>query len=362
MAAVYEAPNAPFVFRDYPLRPVGLDEVLVRVLMSTICRSDLHSYEGRRPNPTPCILGHEIVGVIEEMGPGIQRDLSGDPLAPGDRITWTEYFADPSYQSEVLDLPQKSASIRKYGHERADVDPHLVGGFAECCYLLPGTGILKVPAELSDEEASPLNCGVATMIAATEAAGIATGDAVVIQGLGLLGLYGVAIARSRAARVVSGIDRVPARLEMAKTFGADLTLDASRLSPDTIRGAVRDACRPDGADAVIEVSGAAEAIPVGLGMLRAGGRYAIAGLVSPGAEVTFDAHLVVRQCLTVRGVHNYHPRHLIQAREFVRREREHFPFRRLVDATFELEDIGLAFRRAANRDVLRAAIVPPSAR
>jgi len=55
-AAVYEAPNAPFVLREFPVRPAKRGEVLVRVSMSTICRSDIHSYEGRRPNPYPGIL------------------------------------------------------------------------------------------------------------------------------------------------------------------------------------------------------------------------------------------------------------------------------------------------------------------
>ena len=61
-AAVCQAPNTPFVIKQYPLRPVRPREVLVRVKMATICRSDIHSYEGRRPNPFPGILGHEIIG------------------------------------------------------------------------------------------------------------------------------------------------------------------------------------------------------------------------------------------------------------------------------------------------------------
>src|SRR3546814_836721 len=208
-AAIYTAPNEPFVVKDYPLRPVAVGEVLVRVRMSTICRSDIHSYEGKRPNPCPGILGHEIIGTIEEIGPGIEKDMRGDPLAVGDRITWSEYFHDgPCYYRDVLDMPQKCQGVRKYGHDHIDTDPHFLGGFAEYCYIQPGTAILKLPDALSDEEATPLNCGVATMIAVTEAAAIAVGDTVVVQGLGLLGLYGCAIAKERGARRVIGIDAV----------------------------------------------------------------------------------------------------------------------------------------------------------
>jgi alcohol dehydrogenase len=341
------------------VRPVRAGEALVRVSMSTICRSDIHSYEGRRPNPVPGILGHEIIGVIEELGAGVERDLRGDRLRAGDRVTWTEYFSDGAcYYRDVLDMPQKCPGLRKYGHDRADEDPHFTGGFAEYCYILPGTGILKLPQALGDEEATPLNCGVATMMAVTEAAAIAMGDSVVIQGLGLLGLYGVAIARARGARLVVGLDAVPGRLAAAARFGADLTLDVARLGEDEIARAVRDACRPDGADAVIEVCGVPDVIPLGLRLLRTGGRYVLGGLVNPDARVTIDANVILRQWITLRGVHNYHPRHLVQALDFVMANRARVPFRDLVDSRFPLEELGVAFRRAAERSVLRAAIVP----
>ena len=358
-AAVYETPNAPFLIREYPLRTAGPGEVLVRVVMSTICRSDIHSYEGRRPNPTPCILGHEIVGVIEELGAGVGHDLRGDPLVVGDRVTWTEYFfAGSSFYRDVLDMPQKSPGLRKYGHDCAADDPHFTGGFGEYCYILPGTGILKVPADLTDEEAVPLNCGVATMISVTEAAGIGMGETVVIQGLGLLGLYGAAMAKSRGARRVIGLDTVPARLELARQFGADITFDVSGTTSDELAAAVRASCRPDGADVVIEVCGNPDAVPAGLRMLRTGGRYTVAGFVNPDADVTIDASLLVRQCVTLRGIHNYHPRHLVQALDFVVANRSRFPFANIVDARFSLTELGEAFRKASERTVLRAAIVP----
>ena len=112
-AAVYDAPNTPFVIRRYPLRDVRPDEVLVRVTMSTICRSDIHSYHGLRPNPCPGILGHEIIGIIDQLGADIGQDLRGDPLAVGDRITWTEYYQHgPSYYRDVHDMPQKAHGVR----------------------------------------------------------------------------------------------------------------------------------------------------------------------------------------------------------------------------------------------------------
>lgn len=358
-AAVYEAPNTPFILKDYPLRPVKPNEVLVRVTMSTICRSDIHSYEGKRPNPCPGILGHEIIGVIEELGGNIKRDMRGDPLHVGDRITWSEYFFDGDcYYREVHDMPQKCHGVRKYGHDLAEEEPHFLGGFAEYCYIVPGTWILKLPDTLSDEEATPINCGVATMVSVTEAAAIGMGDTVVVQGLGLLGLYGLAMARARGARLVIGLDSVPDRLTMAKRFGADLALNVATMSESDVVKTVREACKPDGADAVIEVCGVPEVIPQGLKMLRVGGRYVLGGLVNPDANVTIDANMIVKKWITLRGIHNYHPRHLIQALDFVMTNRDRFPFKDIVDSKFALKDLGTAFKRAAERSVLRAAIVP----
>jgi putative phosphonate catabolism associated alcohol dehydrogenase len=358
-AAVYEAPNTPFVLKEYPLRPAKSGEVLVRVTMSTICRSDIHSYEGHRPNPCPGILGHEIIGIIEEIGADIKNDMRGDPLKIGDRITWSEYFFDGDcYYREVLDMPQKCNGVRKYGHDLATEDPHFLGGFAEYCYILPGTWILKLPDELSDEEATPLNCGVATMASVTEAAEIGLGDAVVIQGLGLLGLYGAAMAKARGARCVIGLDAVASRLEVAKKFGADHVIDISRGSPKSVIDEVRKLCRPDGADAVIEVCGVPDVIPHGLQMLRVGGRYVLGGLVNPNANVTIDANVLLRRWITMRGIHNYHPRHLIQALDFVMANRKRFPFKEIVDSKFALKDLDTAFKKASERTVLRAAIVP----
>ena len=358
-AVVYDAPNTPFVVREYPLRDARPDEVLVRITMSTICRSDIHSYLGHRPNPCPGILGHEIIGVIDQLGTNIKRDMRGDPLAKGDRITWTEYFHHgESYYRDIHDMPQKSDGVRKYGHDLVDEDPHFLGGFAEYCYVVPGTGILKLPDELSDEEATPLNCGVATMVCVTEAAEIQMGDVVAIQGLGLLGLYGCAMAKSRGARMVIGIDSVGDRLAAAKKFGADVVVDISDRSEDDVVAEVRGLAPPDGVDAVIEVCGAPAVIPAGLKMLRVGGRYTLGGIVTPDAHVSIDANMFVKKWVTLRGIHNYHPRHLIQALDFVVTNRDRFPFKDIVDSTFSLDQLDEAFKRASERTVLRAAIVP----
>jgi threonine dehydrogenase-like Zn-dependent dehydrogenase len=303
-------------------------------------------------------LGHEIVGRIVTLGEELTHDMRGDTLAIGDRITWSEFFIPgDNYFAEVLDLPQKSPGVEKYGHMAVTTEPHHHGGFAEYCYVLPKSWILRLPASLTDAEAAPINCGVATMVAATEAASIRLGSTVVIQGLGLLGLYGAALAKSRGARYVVGLDVHDARRAHSHRFGVDLALDPN-MGKAQLFETINAHCKPEGPDAVIEVCGVPDAITLGLDMVRIGGTYVIAGLVSPGANVTIDANRIVRKMVSLRGIHNYHPRHLVEALEFVVANKNRYPFFELVDAHYSLDQVTQAMTDAASQRVLRAAIVP----
>jgi len=357
--AVYDSPTKPFKIIELPIRAPRPDEVLVKIRMSTICRSDVHSYLGHRPNPCPGVLGHEIIGDIVALGPHITHDMRGAALSAGDRITWSEYFIPgANYYTEVLDLPQKSPGVDKYGHMAVTTEPHHHGGFGDYCYVLPQSWILKLPAELTDEEATPINCGVATMICVTERAEIRMGDAVVVQGLGLLGLYGAAIAKARGARLVIGLDTVANRRELGLRFGVDHALDPQAMSEPELVNQVRALCPPEGADAVIEVCGCPGVIPSGLKFLRSGGNYVLGGVVNPDSFVNIDANQILRKLITLRGVHNYHPRNLVEALDFVHANRNRFPFHDLVDGKYSLDQVGQAMKDAEERRVLRAAIIP----
>ena len=98
---MYEAPNAPFVVREFPLRPVVAGEVLVRVSMCTICGADVHSYRGRRPNPLPGLLGHEIIGIVEAMG---DEGALADPSAAAMCLPLGQEAIPPSGHAVTISL------------------------------------------------------------------------------------------------------------------------------------------------------------------------------------------------------------------------------------------------------------------
>jgi threonine dehydrogenase-like Zn-dependent dehydrogenase len=212
--------------------------------------------------------------------------------------------------------------------------------------VLPGTGVLRVPDTLSDAEAAPLNCGVATVAAVVEAAAIEPGETVVVLGAGLLGLYAVAMARAAGAETVVVVDAAPPRLEWAARFGA-----TRGIPPAGVAG-VREA------DVLIEVCGAGTALASGLVTLRVGGRAIVAGFVAPDPGAVLGGHDLVRRCLTVRGVHNYAPRHLARAVEFVATHRTRLPLNDLVDVVVPLDEAETALRLAAERRALRPAVRP----
>ncbi len=105
----------PLEAREYPL-PEELEPgaILVKTRMATVCGSDMHSWRGRRPFPTPSVLGHEGVGTIVRMGAGVERDTAGRALSDGDRITWTIMAAcGRCVFCRIHGLPQKCLQLFK---------------------------------------------------------------------------------------------------------------------------------------------------------------------------------------------------------------------------------------------------------
>ena len=173
--AVFDAANGPFRLARYPLRPVEDTEVLVRVRMSTICRSDIHSWQGKRPSPCPGLLGHEIVGTIVALGAAITHDMREAPLAVGDRLTWPARYSACGECYYCKWLPSNSGvrfckNAKAYGFVTSDTPPHLLGGWAEKIVLQPGTWSYRVPDELTDEQAS--ECAPKNLLRMNEEKGI----------------------------------------------------------------------------------------------------------------------------------------------------------------------------------------------
>jgi alcohol dehydrogenase len=334
---------------------------LCRVLLSTICGSDIHTTTGRRVEPTPLILGHEIVGEVVRLGDGLDRDGFGDSLSVGDRVSWTIMAACGSCFYCTRDLPQKCTSLKKYGHTNHDnpeLNSGLLGGYADYVYILPGTTVFKVPRDLPDQVAAPANCALSTAVNAVETIGVRTDDVVVIQGAGLLGLNTCALCAEAGTKAIMVVDVLGRRLEMARRFGATLTFNSADAPVSELQKLVRSRSEGRGADVVFEMSGASEVTSYAADLMRIGGRYLIAGLVAPGSSLQIDGNQVTRKYITIKGIHNYKPAHLGKALRFLEQTQDKFPFDELVGATFHLDQINSAFRAAAGGNYVRVGVRP----
>jgi putative phosphonate catabolism associated alcohol dehydrogenase len=358
-AAVFMEVGKPLAIRRFELpRRIEPGAALCKVSMSTICGSDLHTINGRRTEPAPLILGHEIIGRIVELGDDLARDGFGEELKIGDRVSWSIAASCGNCRFCRLGLPQKCEHLRKYGHTCCEQAPYLTGGFAEYIYLFPGTTVFKVPDNLPDEVAAPANCALSTVVNAMDSIEIHSGDHVLIQGAGLLGLNLVALAVEAGAAGVIVTDVTPHRLQLASQFGATFCLNISELGDEETLNRILRATENRGVDVALEVCGDTRAADQAIQALRIGGRYLIAGMVTPNSHFRLDGNQITRKCLTIKGIHNYKPEHLGRALLFLKEHSRKYPYSKLVGKSFPLEEINEAVALAGSGQYVRIGIIP----
>ena len=355
IAAVFLGVGKPLEIREVAIPALRAGEILVEVVACTLCGSDLHSIEGRRDVPLPTILGHEILGRIAEFGPNApQIDAAGEPLELGDRVTWAIVASCGKCFFCLRRLPQNCERQTKYGHETMTPGGELTGGLAGHCILVPGTAIFKVPPNLSDAVACPANCATATVAAAIEASGDLEGANVLVTGGGMLGVTMTAWARALGARNVIVSDVSPARLDMARAFGA-----THATSPGDVAMMVRESSEGRGVDVAVELSGSPDAVESLIGLTRVGGTIVLVGSVYPARMISISAEQIVRRCLTTRGIHNYGPSHLEAALRFLSTHRQ-VPFDALVNDWRPLTALSSLLSEPLPPNKLRMGVRPES--
>jgi putative phosphonate catabolism associated alcohol dehydrogenase len=356
LAAVFRSSKEPLSMERFPVPVPAGGEAVVRIRFATICGSDLHSRFGRRPCPTPCVLGHEMVGEIAIVGPEGVRDFRGAPLVPGDRITWSMLWSCGECFFCRRELRSKCERLMKFGHELIAPGQELRGGMAEYCHLPAGTAIFRVPPNLPDAVVSPANCATATVAAAFRAADGVEGEVVAIHGAGMLGLTACAMAAERGAARVIAIEPVPRRRKLALRFGANAAID-SRLPLAEIAAPVKEATAGRGADVALELSGYPESVELSLNLLRTGGRLIMAGSTFPARPLHLSGERLVRRMTRVAGVYNYEPEDLESALGFLEGAAARFPFEELVGAEWTLAEANHAMAFAETERPPRVGLI-----
>ncbi len=267
---------------DEVARPhAGGGEAVIRVTLTTICGTDLHIVRGEYPVKPGLVIGHEPVGVVEELGPGVTGYQIGDRVLVG-AIT-------PCGQCRAC----LSGHLSQCGHGGGY---EALGGWrfgntingAQAEYLLvphAQANLAKIPDELSDEQVVLLSDIASTGLSGAESGNVRIGDAVVVFAQGPIGLCATAGAKLMGASLIIGVDGNEHRLAMARRMGADVVLNYREV--DVVAEVKR--LTDGGADVAIEALGTAQTFESSLRCLRPGGTLSSLGVYSGKLAVPHDA-------------------------------------------------------------------------
>jgi putative phosphonate catabolism associated alcohol dehydrogenase len=361
--ARFDEPGKPFDIETVTLPEVGPGEILIKVTRANICGSDVHAWHGTFATrglggQLPTVLGHEMVGAVEELGAGVTADSNGKPLELGTRVVFPYFFCCHTCRNCLAGRRNACLNLKMAMLGRADEPPYFVGGYADYFVLPAGAVVYTVPDAVSDDIAAGANCALSQVMYGLERVDQQLGEYVVVQGAGALGLYAVAVAKARGAAKVIAIDGVPERLELATAFGADAVIDITATTDKDRAKIVRSLTDGQGADVVVEVVGHPSAIDEGLKLLGQFGRYVEIGNINIGRTFEFDPSRFVFANKTMVGVSLYDPSVLSRALAFLEEYQHRLPFDRLAAARYSLDDINEAFAAAEDKRDVRASIVP----
>ncbi|MGI5467145.1 Zn-dependent alcohol dehydrogenase [Streptomyces sp. CA-132043] len=264
----------------------GPDEVLVKVAYAGLCHSDLHEIDGTFASQPPIVLGHEAVGRVVAVGPGVSEFASGDTVVTclSVHCGTCEYCATGRQTLCVnrSQLQQHRSRPRLTKSDGRPVRPTAgIGAFAEMI-LVHKNGLVAISDGIRPETASVLGCAVTTgMGAVLHSASVKTGQTVAVIGLGGVGFSAVQAAQLAGAAQIIGVDVVPGKLDRAVRFGATHVVNAREEDPVA---AVR-ALTGTGVHHSFEAVGSGATAGQAFAMLRPGGTATVLGMIPDSQPV-----------------------------------------------------------------------------
>jgi threonine dehydrogenase-like Zn-dependent dehydrogenase len=350
----------PLVVDEFVVPPADEGALVVGVDYGGVCGTDLHLQRGHLNVPTPLVLGHEGLGIVHELGRGVERDATGVVLRPGDRVMWASSIACGRCVPCRLHGDSTLCETRlTYGVNRpTSAGPALSGAWAEYVYLRNGTAVVKVPDAIDSVAAMSLACAGPTIIRALfERRPVRLGEVVAVQGSGPVGLAAAALAHLSGAAKVVLAGGPAARLELAAELGIG-DAHVNVVDADDPFGAVREVVELTGgrgADLVIECTGAPAAVEQGMRMARRGGAYLVVGQYTDGGSTTINPHQIVYRRLDVLGSWAFTGAHLVEYVRLLPRLIERFDLDRLV-TTYALAEHAAALRDVGDGAVMKAVL------
>jgi S-(hydroxymethyl)glutathione dehydrogenase/alcohol dehydrogenase len=361
-AAVFYEPGVPFKVETLDLEEPRAGEVLVKVAAVGVCHSDWHLMTGATKHPLPVVPGHEGAGVVAAMGPGVERVKLGDHVALNwapncgkcfyclnDRPSLCAAYVGPLWAGVMLDgstrLSQNGQPVYHFS---------ALACFAEYC-VVPQECCVPFKNEVPLAVAALIGCAVTTGVGAVlNTARVKPGSSVAVFGAGGVGLSIIMGAHLAGASRVIAVDKAPAKLEMARGFGATDAL----LGGPGVNNAIRDLTGGRGADYVFEAVGIPALQEQCLDAARPGGVIVLAGISPMGSGTNLPGAIITRQEKTIMGTYygsaNTARDFPLYGELFLRGQ---LPLDKLVSQTYPLEQINEAYADMLSGETGRGVIV-----
>jgi propanol-preferring alcohol dehydrogenase len=282
-AAVVEQFGKPLVLRECDVPTPGPGQIVVKTLACGVCHTDLHGARGDWPlkPKLPFIPGHEGIGIVSAVGPGVTIVKEGDRVG----VPWL--YSACGHCEYCLSAWETVCPDAQFGGYTRN------GGFAE--YILADPNyVAHIPAGLSAPEAAPLICAGITTYKGVKETGARPGEWIAISGVGGLGHLAVQYAKVMGLRVCA-VDVDDGKLAHAKRLGAELLINAKTDDP----GAAVKKGTDGGAHGVLITAPSLGAFKQGVGMTRRRGTCVLVGL--PPGDFPVPLFDVVASCITIRG-------------------------------------------------------------
>ena len=281
--------GAPLTVEDVKISGLKPGDVLVRVYASGLCHTDLEVIEGSLPYPLPITLGHEGAGVVESVGPGVERVAVGDHVV----CSWNPncghcYYCDRDQPilCEPFSANQPLGRLPDGGGRLSLADGgalhhfSVVSSHAQYC-VVPESGAIVVPEEIPFDRACLIGCGVMTGVgAALNVAQVQPGESVLVIGCGAVGLNAIQGAVLGGAEQILACDIEASKRSMGQVFGA-----TEVFSPDEAAERTMAATGGRGADHVIEAAGIVQTLQPSLDLVRSGGNVVLLGKTNSNATL-----------------------------------------------------------------------------
>lgn len=360
-SAVLRGVGQPFSLETVELEAPREREVLVRVVSTGICHSDLAVRAGHLPLPTPVILGHEGSGVVEAVGPGVRK------VVPGDHVALSFAFCGECVECQAghpvycrLSAAMNLSGTRAdgstaYRRDGEVVYGHFVGQSSFASHaLVSDSAVVKVPHDVPLELLAPLGCGVQT------GAGTVLNDfhppygsSLAVTGAGTVGLSGIMAARVIGCSTIVAVDIHDSRLELAEELGATHTINSRQ---GDLGARLLEASGGAGINYCLDTTGLQSVMTEACGALSVRGTLGVVGVSPPGTRIDLDpwGMLLGR---TVRGnmegdvVPDVFIPYLLELHSQGR-----FPFDRLITNCGGLEQINEAVEAIESGEVVKAVL------